>query len=148
MLNWISQYQELIIKVFGAGGAGAIILAFALKKRSTKSKVDEMQTNPKISVTSSGSGIAINAMHESSVSLGLKKLTEEDFNQAGDLLGLSDQDVTVLFRLAEELGLEITKPSDFMNSIKQSPLTEALISALKKDRVAEAKSTLQDIFRL
>ncbi|MEL6323707.1 MAG: hypothetical protein AAFQ84_05700 [Pseudomonadota bacterium] len=125
MLQWLLDNGDLLIAVFGAGGAGTVILAAFIARRKSNGRArGEMRaeaTSGGVAAVHGGNGDVTITVNE--------LIAQHDLDALSHQLGLQPAPVATLLRIARDAGLN------------RDALQEAAISIAKD---ANAKTELAD----
>ncbi|MEL7128422.1 MAG: hypothetical protein AAGK23_02655 [Pseudomonadota bacterium] len=144
MLNWITETRDLLIALFGAGGAGAVLLAwlFSRKKSSSPGISKPAPPAPGISATSSGDGVAVVHGGQGDVRVGVNQMVDElTVCAARDQLALSLLETVRLMKICAAAGLS-AEDVDTLLARLEAGATEsiALAEAVRAGEEAEAEA--------
>lgn len=108
MLQWITDNQELLIALFGAGGVGAILLARLVGSRKATDQEKKTTPTPSIKSTASERGVAVAHAGHGDVHIGVNRaLDEQTIRSAKQKLSLSLQETARLLKLCDAAGLSL-----------------------------------------
>lgn len=140
MFEWLAANKELLIALFGAGGAGAVALSAILSRK----RGDGAARPAGPSATASGGGIAV--VHGGSGNIDVRQnetVGGADLNWLQQGLGLSLAEAVRLLQSCRAAGLDLTQGKAAVARIMAEPeRRDALVAALRGEDGARAAAIL------
>ena len=148
MLVWIEANQELLVKIFGAGGAGAVVIGALVAWLLKNKKNEPPAREPTKNLTAKDHGIVIDSSGSGNVNVGPREVGADHYKIAEMALGLSDDETSTLLTLATQLVPSAPDANLLLRSVEKSELKERLIDALRKEDEREAAKILAQILKV
>ena len=131
-MTWFNEHPEivgLLVALFGAGGAGAILLQWLLRRRSKKT---DAPTAPllqgSIDSRASGAGVSVVNVGNGSIVVERGEMASARTTRAWGMRGLAGGDFATVWRAAEHARLSERQ----MEEIAQDPGNEREFGALRE----------------
>lgn len=140
MFEWVAANKELLIALFGAGGAGAVALSAILSRK----RGDGAAPTAGPSATASGGGIAV--VHGGSGNIDVRQneaVGGADLNWLQQGLGLSLAETVRLLQSFRTAGLDLAQGKTAVARIMARPgQREALVAAVRGEDDARTTAIL------
>lgn len=140
MFDWVAANKELLIALFGTGGAGAIALSAILSRK----RGDGVAKPAGPSATASGGGIAV--VHGGSGNIDVRQndvVGRADLDRLQSSLGLSLAEAVRLLRSFRAAGLDLAQGEAAVARIMTQPeRRDALVAALCDEDLALAAAII------
>jgi len=143
VLQWIADNQQLLIAIFGTGGAGAVLLTTVLKRRRSGGSASQGGT----SATASESGIAV-----ANSGTGNVEIVQNETVGEAEIQSLNDQlhlTLTESARMLKAMQAAELPAADLDSIIAKLTSDQAqtgdLIAHLRADNMADAATMLRDL---
>jgi hypothetical protein len=146
-VTWFGEHPEivgLLVALFGAGGAGAILLRWLLRDRDKKSvELPPPRRTGNIDSRAKGGGVSVVNIGEGSVSVERGETASPQLLQAWGTRGLAGTDFATLWRAAEHARLTNRQMEEIALDLSNEREVGALRNAVSQRDIETAAGQLR-----